>query len=170
MIRLFASTTLEAYALLTRVIIEGYGFPTLPELLRTETGKPYFEYASAPHFNLSHSGGYVLCGVGDRPLGVDIEVVRPRKAGLPGYCLTEREQFMFWDRGGRWEDFYELWTRREAWSKYTGAGVARSRGTDIPANLCLSTYEGPGWRASVCAEEEAGELIWVTGQKISPIS
>ena len=43
----------------------------------TPHGKPYFPEHPDVHFNLSHTAGAVLVGLSDRPVGVDIEHIRP---------------------------------------------------------------------------------------------
>ena len=41
----------------------------------TEHGKPYLSDYSDVHFNISHSGEYVVCSVSDKPVGVDIQKI-----------------------------------------------------------------------------------------------
>ena len=48
-----------------------YGGP-LPEICRTERGKPYFADGSA-HFSISHTKNHVFCVLSDRPVGIDGE-------------------------------------------------------------------------------------------------
>lgn len=160
MVQLYISRSKEAYALLAQVLAEQYGLAALPELARTATGKPYFPAWPALHFNLSHSGDLALCGVGDEPLGVDVEWIKPRKGGLPRYALERGEYELFTVLGGRWGDFYTLWTRREAWCKYTGEGVARAQGRAIPPGLTVRSWDGEDWRASACAEGAIGDISW----------
>ena len=160
MLKAYFSDHMGAYDLLALALQEAYGLAQLPPMERGAFGKPFFSGVSDLHFNLSHSGPFVLCAVGDEAVGADIESVRPRAQGLPRYGLTEREYQKFEALGGGWEHFYALWTAREAWSKYTGMGVARSRGKDIPENLRLSAFAGEGWRATVCAVSPVESLLW----------
>ena len=67
----------QAYDLLERAARLHWGWDRLPEMAREERGKPYFPGAPQYHFNLSHSGPFALCALSDRPVGVDIQVVRP---------------------------------------------------------------------------------------------
>ena len=66
-------------------------------------------------------------------------------------------------RGGDWPAFFTLWTRKEAWCKYTGEGLARSlRQTPPKKGLFYGFYAGEGWRAAVCGEEPAPkEILWL---------
>ena len=37
-------------------------------------GKPYLSGFSDVHFNISHSGTYVACGLADKPIGIDVRL------------------------------------------------------------------------------------------------
>ena len=84
----------------------------LPEIRRTEHNKPYFPTLPGLHVNWSHSGPFVLCALGNAPVGVDIEVIRPRTASLPRYALTASEYAQYQADGADWPAFYALWTRK----------------------------------------------------------
>ncbi|WP_347563656.1 4'-phosphopantetheinyl transferase superfamily protein [Pseudoflavonifractor sp. 524-17] len=129
------------------------------------------------HFNLSHSGPFALCGVGDAPLGVDIEAIRPRRPALPRYIMSDREFRWYEAQGGRWEDFYTLWTLKESICKYTGQGLDRAaRRIEAPLlapgecarwqGLWLRAYGGPDWRAACCGEAEPGTLMWLSEEPV----
>ena len=66
-----------------------WGWRELPEIARSPRGKPFFPGWPGRGLSLSHSGGLALCALSDDgPVGADIEVVRPRRPGLPGRpCL-----------------------------------------------------------------------------------
>lgn len=66
-----------AYLLLRLALRETYGWEELPEISLSAQGKPDFPDHPAVYFNLSHTGGAVLVGISDQPVGVDIERVRP---------------------------------------------------------------------------------------------
>ena len=152
----------EAYGLLAELLAAEYGLPGLPELERQAGGKPFFPHWPDLHFNLSHSGGLALCGVGEHPLGVDVERVRPRREGLARYVLSEEEYAWFTLRGGDWGSLYTLWTLKEARVKCTGAGLRQApRSIAVPLlepgqtgvldGLTFRAYAGEGWRAAVCS-------------------
>lgn len=155
----------EVYDLLRELVRSEHGLDALPRMERDGRGKPWFPDRPGLHFNVSHSGGVLLCGVGDAPLGVDIERIRPRRAGLARYVLDEREFQWYRDRGSRWEDLYVLWTLKEARCKCTGEGLRRHPKTiAVPRlepgeagdldGLHFHSYGGGGWRAAACSAGE----------------
>ncbi|MCF0123640.1 MAG: 4'-phosphopantetheinyl transferase superfamily protein [Ruminiclostridium sp.] len=152
-------------SLLASILKTEYGIAPLPELVRGEEGKPFFPQFPALQFSISHAGDYVLCALSDRPVGVDIEVIRSRREGLPRYALTSPEYANYEALGGDWPAFYTIWTRKEAWCKYVGQGLRRLWGQTPPREgLHFRSYQGPDWRAAVCGEEDPPEAItWLEG-------
>ena len=161
-----------------RRLLEGqvralYGLPALPALARTEAGKPFFPDAPQICFNLSHSGPLALCGTGAAPLGVDLEILRPRREGLAKYALSEAEYDFFRQQGGDWGAFYTLWTLKEARVKCTGQGLRQlARTISVPLlwpgergeldGLVFRAYAGEGWRAAACCispEEPPKQIV-----------
>jgi len=89
-----------------------------------DLGKPYL--ASHPHlyFNVSHTGSRCICAVGDSPLGVDMEEVRPiRHQRLAERYFTAEERKTYYSLGGNEDAFFTVWTRKEAFGKFTGYGL-----------------------------------------------
>ena len=82
-------------------------------------GKPSLT-AGAPCFNLAHSGDWVLLGVGDRPLGVDVERLRTISPALARRQFSPAEQA--WAEGDP-ARLLALWTARESVMKATGRGI-----------------------------------------------
>lgn len=80
--------------------------------------------AGRPVRSLSHSRGAaaVLCGgAGVSAAGADIEYMRPRDfAALAGWVASDGEKRLLAARGWQTEDFYLLWTLKEALLKATG--------------------------------------------------
>ena len=151
----------DAHGLLAELLKSEYGLSSLPETAREESGKPFFPGFRALHFNLSHSGPLALCGVGAAPLGVDLEVLRPRREGLARYALSEAEYDFFRQQGGDWGAFYTLWTLKEARVKCTGQGLRQlPRAIAVPLlrpgergeldGLVFRAYAGAGWRGAAC--------------------
>ncbi len=160
MIRVFWSRTLDSELLLARSLALGFGLSRIPSVQKGEKGKPWFPDLPDVHFNLSHSGALTLCAVADRPVGADIEEIRPRHRSLPRYTLNGEEYELFLREKGGWDVFYTLWTRKEAWCKQTGEGLLLppSRMV-IPAGTLLRGYKGESWCAAVCGEQMPPEEV-----------
>lgn len=95
-----------------------------------EFGKPRLgaDLVPALEFNLSHSGAWALLAVAVRPVGIDIEQWNPRVEFLElarhyfspsEYALLEARTLEHVEEG-----FFRIWSRKEAYLKATGCGVA----------------------------------------------
>lgn len=107
--------------LLSRVLAET-GAPQM-QILRTEKGKPYVPEETGIFLSASHSENLFVCLIGDRPLGIDLQHERridPEK--IAARYFTEEEVELVRRQGK--PAFFRLWTRKEAFSKYTGNGLA----------------------------------------------
>lgn len=82
-----------------------------------EHGKPYLQNSSDIFFNLSHSGDYVLCGIADRQIGVDIQKRHDKDvSGVKEKIHNAQDKD---------EDFFLLFSAKEAFCKCTGEGLQR---------------------------------------------
>ena len=107
-------------------------------ITRNDDGKPLTE---GIFFSISHSGDMVLCAISERPVGVDIERLRPVPARLADRLGTRDP-----------EDFFHLWTRMEARMKCCGGTIGRWREFMEPSADCREEeIAAPeGYAASVC--------------------
>lgn len=129
-----------------------YGIPGLdPErILREPGGKPYLEDI---HFNLSHSGAWVVLAVGDSPLGVDVECF---EAGRNPEKLARR---YFTGEECRWvgdsqDRFLRIWTAKESFLKYLGEGLRRPLDSfSVLEAEDIRAWRIPGAVLSLCARE-----------------
>ena len=146
--------------LLRRAAALAWGWRALPELARSGRGKPYFRHWPEKWFSLSHSGGLTLCALSDDgPVGVDVEVERPRRPGLMAYALSPAEQAAC--RGDRGE-FYRLWTLKESWCKREDSPLYPPREVVTPPPCPHRSYTGPGWRGAVCCSGTPPEdVLWM---------
>jgi len=83
------------------------------------------------HFNLAHSGGLALLAVTRAgKIGVDLERVRPlddaQELVTRFFCPREIAAFQTLPEDQKPAAFFNLWTRKEAWLKATGEGIAHS--------------------------------------------
>lgn len=152
MLRVFVGEE-DARELLTRAVRQVWGLDALPKVRRLPGGKPVFADYPNFHFNLSHSGTLALCALSDRPVGTDIEVIRPRSAKLPAYVFKGAEYDRFLALGGDWNAFYILWTEKESIMKYTGEGLKALRRAELPAGCVMTNLSGEGWKGALCSHE-----------------
>lgn len=85
-------------------------------------GKPFFPDCEGLRFSISHSGEYWLCAFADRPVGLDLQRCR---SFVPPETLSQRffhpREDAFLAKNG-YERFYDLWTAKESFIKFTGRG------------------------------------------------
>ena len=131
-----------AHRLLALALEREYGLHDLPETAKAPGGKPYFPDRPDVCFNLSHSHGAAVCALHDKPVGIDIEKLRPAPKRLSD--------------GMEDEVFFRLWTAKEATVKRRGEGIAALRSLTEPDPLCRCV-EGllEGYIITVCPSEEA---------------
>lgn len=92
-------------------------------------------------FNVAHSFDYVSFVKADVPCGIDIEKLREQKETLKKYAFSKEEQKQIRSP----EDFYRLWTRKEAIAKAQGFGLSGRALTEIPSNEGNSIYFGKNY-------------------------
>ena len=103
-------------------------------LIQRDSGKPYAENLDVG-FNVSHSGDMVVCAVSSKPIGIDIEKIRPVNMKIArrvcssdelefifGYSPSEQD-FVLTTDSEKLKRFFELWTAKEAFVKFKGTGI-----------------------------------------------
>lgn len=159
----------QARELLALAAAEHWGLSPLPEIAQQEKGKPYFPGQETFQFNLSHSGNLALCALDSSPVGVDIQIVREWRPGLPRRVCSSEELAWLEKQPELWPAFTLLWALKEARAKESGQGLTtsiRDIRVPLPADepvqtdgLWFRTYTGPNWAAAVCGHSEPPENI-----------
>ena len=108
-------------ALLPSQLVFGYG----------AAGKPFLDgVRDAPAFNLSHSGDWAVLAVtaARRPIGIDIETIRPLKEDIAGrfFAASEAAALAALPPDLQTAAFFRCWTRKEAFIKAKGDGLGYS--------------------------------------------
>lgn len=102
-----------------------------PTFFYSEKGKPYISERDLSgnniFFNISHSGQWIICGVSDRELGIDIEEIKKAKTKVAERFFTKEECDSIAGLEGEEQDryFYLLWTVKESYLKYLGTGLTK---------------------------------------------
>ncbi len=96
-------------------------------------GKPLLQEGGV-HFNVSHTRELALYAIAcDREVGVDVEWMRPQVAheqiAAHFFSREEQEALAQVPDAERRAAFYNIWTRKEAYVKARGAGIAAGLGT-----------------------------------------
>lgn len=111
-----------------------------PEDIRvTDQGKPYFSIPDF-HFNISHSGSWIIGAVDSQEIGIDIERKRPIDSSMITLLHPEEERYV---RSGVSSHeiehrFFRIWTLKEAYIKAIGTGVE----TPLQSFCCLPQSDG----------------------------
>lgn len=112
-----------AYLLLCEGLRREYGITEPPVFEYGEHGKPVLVGRPDIHFNLSHCRVAVLCVLSDRPVGCDVETIRPYKDSLARYTMNDAELTAITQHPSPAVEFTRLWTMKEAKLKLTGHGL-----------------------------------------------
>ena len=163
----------DARRLLALALREQYQMEALPEISLQPLGKPCFADQVGVQFNLSHSGSLALCGLDDRPVGVDIQVVKEWKPGLPSRVCSQAELDWLDRQPDRAMGFAILWSLKEAKVKQCGTGLrSQIREISVPLperwdeaitldGLRFRSYTGSSWAAAACGESEPpAQILW----------
>ena len=100
----------------------GLGDSELGPIEEGTRGKPFFPNLPDLHFSLTHSGNWWICAFGVRPLGLDLQIHR---SSVPPQRLSSRffhPDEDAWLTQRAYQPFFDLWSAKESWVKYTGTG------------------------------------------------
>ena len=124
------------------------------EIAKDQNGKPFIENLKGVFFNVSNSNELQAVAISDSPVGVDIEKVRKANLSVAKrFCKEEYEYIIREDSQNR---LFEVWTKKEAYLKYTGKGI--KGGLDsfnvFGTNPKIKTIAFDGYILSYCCERE----------------
>ena len=107
--------------------------PSAVTFSRGAHGKPFLQEGGL-HFNVSHTHELALYAIAQsREVGVDVEWMRPQVAheqiAARFFSLEEQEALAQVPDEERRAAFYNIWTRKEAYVKARGDGIAAGLGT-----------------------------------------
>jgi phosphopantetheine--protein transferase-like protein len=102
----------------------------MPDIRTGQWGKPDFE--GPYHFSLSHGKTLAVAALADRPVGVDVEFLRPCHPRLADRVLCATERKALDEAHDRDETLLRFWTLKEAYVKLLGTGLQR-----VPNDLCF---------------------------------
>ena len=112
-----------------------------PSLLRPDN--------SGLHFNVTHSGEWVMAAVSRQPVGIDVEVARPL-SHLDGMArrVLSGEELARWralaELSQRTAEFFRTWVQKEAVTKLDG------RGLQLPMTSIALSDSHATWPSGEC--------------------
>lgn len=125
-----AQRSLLGEALARHLLAKATGAELPPQPFTTgEKGKPGPEGYKGIHFNISHSGEWVIVAISPVNVGVDVEKMRKVPEGVAHRFFSDRENEMLQNAVNEAEKadiFFTLWTLKESFLKAIGKGLTKS--------------------------------------------
>ncbi len=119
------------------------------EISRDKNDKPYFKNHPDFHFNISHSEDLIAVAFSSSPVGVDIEKLRDVNLKIAERRFCEEEKAFIKNN----QDFFYVWTRKEAYLKRTGQGLRRSLSSFcVLESNSIKTFKADDYIVSVCSD------------------
>lgn len=116
-----------AHRLLDMALEREYPKLCAPILLeRDQWGKPFLAEYPDIFINLSHSGLYAACAIGEKPVGVDVEGWKGRRnleRIVKKFHPLEEKAFGKTEEEKKEELFYQIWVQKESFMKAVGKGL-----------------------------------------------
>ena len=150
-----SESSAEGKVLLKQALWDGFGLE-MDELTieKGEQGKPYVAGHSDVHFNISHSGCYVVCVVSGVPVGIDIQekrVIALDKIRKKVFTPEEYREFLKSEE--KQDVFFRQWVRLESYLKWKGTGINGDM-TQLPMD---------GWHQFVHINKNYNCALWSQG-------
>lgn len=94
---------------------------------KNQFGKPFLKGYDNFHFNISHSGEWIVCTIDNEDIGIDIEKIQNINYGeLAQSFFTEKEYNYIVEASlnDQLNNFYRIWTLKESYIKAEGRGLS----------------------------------------------
>ncbi|MGV8905889.1 MAG: 4'-phosphopantetheinyl transferase family protein [Acetobacterium sp.] len=118
--------SMGAEILLQKALFKSFGIKKELPIKMAAHGKPGLVNISGIHFNLSHSGNYAVCALSRTDIGVDLQKIRLLNLELAKRYFAKDEVKWLLDLPAEKQkkSFFDLWSIKESYMKYTGKGFA----------------------------------------------
>jgi 4'-phosphopantetheinyl transferase len=114
--------------LVRAVICNNFGLANDEILFRySEHKKPSLKNHNNIHFNISHSGDWVVCAVSAKEVGIDVEKIRETNFNIARrfFSNDEVKHLFALPKNQQLEYFFDLWTLKESYLKTLGTGLTK---------------------------------------------
>jgi 4'-phosphopantetheinyl transferase len=99
-------------------------------VMQDSFGKPYIQGQKDFHYNLSHSGRWVVIAYGDSPVGIDVQQIQMEPGKEQRICrlfaADEADYILGAQENERLHRFFRIWTAKESYLKFLGVGLRKS--------------------------------------------
>lgn len=133
--------------------------PSTAVIKRLESGKPVF--TNIPYyFNISHSCGRAVCVLSDVEVGADIEFIKKVRSFdlIAENFFAPEEIKRFRSAKNSAEEFYRIWTRKEALLKKEGCGIEykklKNTDTFVYPDAEFIEYKRGQYLTTVCLDKK----------------
>lgn len=92
------------------------------KITKTKQGKPLAENNNF-YFNISHSKNAVACAVANKPVGIDVQVVKELSTSLAYKICNSQEYKAYLDAEEKNEYLIKVWAAKEGYYKLKGTGI-----------------------------------------------
>ncbi|MDR2649784.1 MAG: 4'-phosphopantetheinyl transferase superfamily protein [Clostridiales bacterium] len=124
-----------------------------------EYSKPFLQGHPLFHFNISHTRNAIAAAFSNDEVGVDIEKVKAPDFQISKRFFTSSEHDYILSHKNPDRAFYEIWTKKEAYIKCIGMGLAKPLKSfdTLDDESSISMYIGE-YIISICCNKPAPEL------------
>lgn len=147
-----ADATQTGELLLNKGLAELYGIDLKKEERdKGPQGKPYLPLHPEVHYNISHSGKYVICVLAGVPVGIDIQEKRITNIQRVGKRIFPPDKYReFLKSEDMQDEFFRQWVQRESYLKWTGEGITKD----------LRELKTEGWHQFIHLHRDYMCAIW----------
>ncbi len=148
-----------------------------PHRIGTNGHSFFSEYPTGSHllqpgtlqFSITHAGEATLIAISDQPIGIDAEQIAELSPDSISHFLSA-DEYAYCTKSTSPTEYadtlrtLEIWTKKEAISKYLGYGLNMDFGSfsvfDKTADYSLSTFVRKGMVISLCTATPASDIYW----------
>ncbi len=92
--------------------------------IKNKYGKLYLKNRKKFHFNISHTGDWIVCAFDHKPIGIDIERIRSINLEFCQHYFAQDECSELYGQDDPLSYFFTLWTLKESYIKAIGRGLS----------------------------------------------
>jgi 4'-phosphopantetheinyl transferase len=139
-------------------------------------GKPRLKEAPDFHYNLSHSGHWVVLAWSEGEIGVDVQQMRAdsnRELIARRFFTPGERSYVFEREEDSLSRFYRIWTGKESYLKYLGTGLTKALNSfdvlgEPVAPLLHHSLLGEDCALTVCTGDESCRVEMVAAAQVMP--